>query len=338
MAPLDLALLPAIRHGGTVLVLLLGCACLQAQELTVSAGVMQTDDARHSGREYEVAYRQDYTQNFAASVSYINEGHWAGHHRDGSALEIWGRLPFAQGGFSVALGGGVYYYYDTQRLPDGDSTDVHGTAAIVSASATAFIAERLFCRAMIHHISPNHGSKVTTASVGLGLWFGSNRKPTPGELGDTPSGRDDALVQELTVYAGQSVVNTFLSEKGRAYAVDYRRGLRRHVDWTVTLIHEGDPEIIRRSGLATQAWAVNEFFQDRLAIGIGFGPYFYIDRRHPATDGGGNPARIAGLGSLSMSQRLSSSFIVRLTVDRVGSNNGRDADIFLLGLGWQWPH
>ena len=110
------------------------------------------------------------------------------------------------------------------------------------------------------------------------------------------------------------------------------------MDWTVTLIHEGDPEIIRRSGLATQAWAVNEFFQDRLTIGIGFGPYFYIDRRHPAADGGGNPAWIAGLGSLSMSQRISSRFLVRLTVDRVGSNYGRDADIFLLGLGWQWPH
>lgn len=339
-APLGTALPPAFRRGAALLVLLLGCAArpLQAQEFTVSVGAMQTGDARHSGRAYEVGYQQAYARNFAASVSYINEGHWAGHHRDGSALELWGRLPFGHGAFSVALGGGIYYYYDTQRLPDGDSTDLHGPASIVSVSATGYLAERLFVRGMVHHISPNVGFRVNTASVGLGLWFGSNRKPTPGELGDTPSGRDDALVQELTAYAGQSVVNTFLSEKGRAYAVEYRRGLRRHVDWTATLIHEGNPEIIRRSGLTTQVWAVNEFFQDRLTVGIGFGPYVHIDSRNPPAGGSGSPARVAGLGSLSMSQRLSSRLILRLTVDRVGSTYGRDADIFLLGLGWQWPH
>ena len=130
--PLGPAILPTLRHGAKLLALLLGCAgrCLQAQEFTVAAGIMQTDDAGHSHREYEVAYRQNFTRNFAASVSYINEGHWDGHHRDGSALELWGRLPFAKGTFSVALGGGIYYFYDTQRLPDGDSTDVHGTAPI----------------------------------------------------------------------------------------------------------------------------------------------------------------------------------------------------------------
>lgn len=57
---------------------------------------------------------------------------------------------------------------------------------------------------------------------------------------------------ELTFFTGQSVVNTFFSQQARAYAVEYRRGLMRHIDWTLSGIYEGDPEIIRRNGLATQ--------------------------------------------------------------------------------------
>jgi hypothetical protein len=132
------------------------------------------------------------------------------------------------------------------------------------------------------------------------------------------------------------VVNTFFSPSGRAYALEYRRGFARHIDGTASLIYEGNPLIVRRSGFATQGWAVNSFFADRVTIGIGFGPYVYIDSKHPAAAGSRTPAAIAGLGSLSITQRFTEHLLARLLFDRVMSNYNRDADVFLLGLGYRW--
>jgi hypothetical protein len=318
--------------------LLLGCAgtSLRAQEISVLAGFMRPDHGAHSSYSYQADYRQEFYRNFAASVDYINAGHVPGHHLDGEALEIWGRLPFDANGFSVALGAGAYYYYDTQMLAGGGSADVHGTAPIYSASVTGYLSERVFCRAMVNHLSPNGDISMNTVVVGIGVWLGQGKKPTPSAMGDTPSDRDHQPEHEVTMYVGQSVVNTFLSQTGRAYSMEYRRSFYRHFDWTASLIYEGDPEIVRRSGLATQAWVVNAFFHDHVTVGIGFGPYFYIDSKHPSDQGTTNPPRIAGLGSLSLSQRLSPHWMTRLAFNRVTSDYNRDADIFLLGLGYRW--
>jgi len=310
---------------------------LRAQEVSMVAGRMSSDDGRHSSYTYQADYRQDFYRNLAASVAYLNEGHVPGHHRDGVALEAWVRLPFDLNRFSVALGAGGYGYDDTQNLPAGGSADVHGTAPIFSASGTGYLSDRWFYRATLNHIAPAGAMKVNTASLGIGFWFGQAQKPIPGRLGDTPSERSYATVQEITVFGGQSVVNTFFSPKGGAFAAEYRRGLDRHIDWTVSLIYEGNPLIVRRSGAATQGWAVNSFFDDRVTVGIGVGPYFYIDSKHPPEAGSRNPAAIAGLGSLSLTEKLSRHLVAHLLFDRVLSNYDRDADIFLLGLGYRWP-
>ena len=313
------------------------CLGLNGQEVTVSKGWMHTDEGGHSTFTYQVDYAQDFYRTLTVSVAYINEGHVPGHHRDGSALEVWARLPFDHNRFSVALGAGGYYYDDTQMLPGGGSADVHGTAPILSVTGTGYLSDRWFYRAVLNHISPAGEMKTNTAALGVGFWFGHDQKPIQGELGDTPSERAYLTEHEFTVFGGQSVVNTFFSPQGRAYAMEYRRGLDRHIDWTASLIYEGNPLIVRRSGLATQGWAVNAFFNDRITVGIGFGPYFFIDKKHPVAAGERDPARVAGLGSLSVSERLAEHWMVRLVFNRVMSNYDRDADIFLLGLGYRWP-
>ena len=189
----------------------------------------------------------------------------------------------------------------------------------------------------LNHISPAGEMKVNTAALGIGFWFGKDQKPIPGELGDTPSERAYQSDRELTVFLGQSVVNTFFSPQARAYAAEYRRGVARHIDWTASLLYEGNPLIVRRSGFATQGWAVNNFFDDRITVGIGFGPYVYIDKKHPAAADARNPTSIAGLGSLSLTERFSEHWMARLLFNRVMSNYNRDADIFLLGVGYRWP-
>jgi hypothetical protein len=274
---------------------------------------------------------------FATSIAYINEGHLREHHRDGTAWEIWGCLPFAQDRFVVSLGVGAYYFYDTQPLAGGDTVNIHGSAPIYSLSATGYLSNRWFYRLNYNRINPANEIKVNTLMVGAGFWFGRERKPTPGELGDAPNEEAYVTENELTVFVGQSVVNTFGNPKSRAYAGEYRRGIFSHVDWTVSGVYEGDPQIVRRSGAATQLWAVNSFFNNRITVGAGLGPYVFLDKKHPANPNQKNPAAIAPLASLTFSVRVSESCIMRMVFDRVTTSYNRDADIFLIGLGYRWP-
>jgi len=309
---------------------------LQAQELTLLGGGMRATEIKESSYSYHLDYRQDFYRNFAASLAYINEGHVTGHHRDGYAVEAWGRLPTPHDHFAISIGLGAYFFYDTQTMPGGGSADVHGTAPIFSVSAAGYLPNRMTYRVSVNQILPAHEMKVTNAVIGIGYWFGQNEKPTPGELGHARDEQTSVTENELTVFMGQSVVNTFFSQSARAYAIEYRRGIVKHVDWTAAFIYEGNPEIVRRSGLAAQAWAVNNFFEDHVSVGIGLGPYVFIDRKHPTGTGQINPAAIAPLASLTVSGRLSERWYLRLIVDRVTSSYNRDADIMLLGLGYRY--
>ena len=320
------------------LAFLIACACLslRAQELTLLGGTMKAINLGESSYTWQIDYCQDFYRNLAASLTYINEGHVLGHHRDGYAVEVWGRLPTPHNRFSVSLGLGAYSFYDTQASPAGGTENIHGTAPIISFSGTGYLSNRTFYRLTLNQILPAHEMKSSTAALGIGYWFGREDKPTPGEFGHGPDEKAAVTGNELTVFGGESVVNTFFSQSARAYAVEFRRGFVRHVDWTTTFIYEGNPIIVRRSGFATQAWAVNNFFNDHVTVGIGLGPYFYIDRKHPADASRINPAAIAPLASLTISDRLSEHWNLRLIVDRVTSSYDRDADIFLLGLGHCW--
>ena len=312
-------------------------AKLAAQELSFVGGVMKTSGFEKGSYTWQVDYRQDFYRNFAASIAYINEGHVPGHHRDGTAWQAWGRLPLFQDRIAISLGVGAYYFFDTQPLPGGDTANIHGTAPIYSLSGTGYLSNRWFYRVMVNYIEPAKDIKVTTMAVGAGFWFGRDKKPTPGKLGDAPDQYAYVTENELTLLGGQSVVNTFLSEKARAYGAEYRRGVIPHIDWTASAIYEGDPKIIRRNGLASQVWLVNTFFNDRIAVGGGLGPYIYLDHKHPAAAGSKNPAAIAPLASLTFSVRLAANWTMRLIFDRVTSSYNRDADIFLMGFGYRWP-
>ena len=319
--------------------LLLFCTGLKlpAQELTVLGGVLPKTDAERSSYTWQVDYRQDFTRYFAASIGYINEGHLRAHHRDGSGWELWGVLPFAEDRFSLSLGVGAYYYFDTQPLPGGDSLNVHGTAPIFSVALTGYFADRWYYRFNFNRIAPSGQINVNTLTAGMGFWFGQDRKPTAGKLGDAPNEKAYVSERELTLFGGQSVLNTFLDQKSLAYAAEYRQGLMSHVDWTASAIYEGNPKIVRRSGISAQIWAVNTFFEDRITVGAGLGPYVYLDQKHPAGAGQLNPAAVAPLASLTFSVKLSGNWVMRLVFDRVMSNYNRDSDVFLLGLGYRFP-
>ncbi|QYM78441.1 hypothetical protein K0B96_14225 [Horticoccus luteus] len=322
-------------------VVLCGWLCfsggLRAQELSFLGGVGTRDEGKPFGGTWQVDYRQDFARHWAASIAYINEGHVPGHHRDGNAAQLWVRWPLFNERIALEAGAGADYYYDTQRGAGGGSVDEHGVAPIYSVSATGYFSPRVFYRVLVNRVDPAHGLALTTATVGVGVWLGEGRRPR-GAKPDWVSAEkaEEATPNELTIFGGQSVVNTFLSPSARAWAAEYRRGLSPHFDATAGFVYEGDPEITRRSGLTLQGWVVNHFFQDRLNVGVGLGPYVYIDRKHPRAGGAANPAAISPLVSVTMGVRVTGPWLVRLTWDRVVTTYNRDADVFLAGIGYQW--
>src|ERR1035438_1358031 len=146
------------------LTILFGWACLAlpAQEVTGSYGAMNTTDFSHSSYAYQLDYRQDFYRNLAASLTYINEGHVPGHHRDGYAVEAWGLLPTPHNRFSISLGLGAFFFYDTQASPGGGSSDVHGTAPILSLAGTGYLSNRWFYRLAPKLILPAPEMKADT--------------------------------------------------------------------------------------------------------------------------------------------------------------------------------
>ncbi len=328
--------IPAPAWKLAALILALTGMNLKAQELSVLGGTATSGTFEKAATGWEVDYRQDLYKYFDASISYINEGHFPDHLRDGTAWEGWTNIPFFNDKVALSLGAGIYYYYDTQPLIGGGSADVHGTAPIFSFSATGYLSDRWFYRFMINRIEPASDIRDTTLLVGVGYWFGPNRRPEGSQPNAGAPEPEFVTEPQLTVFGGQSIVNTFFSDKAWAGAVEYRQGILPHLDGTSSFIYEGDPKTVRRSGVALQLWPVNTFFDDRTSVGIGLGPYFYIDRKHPTTTSPTNPAAIAPLVSLTIERRISNNFVVRFVWDRVTSSYNRDSDIFLFGLGYCW--
>lgn len=317
---------------------------LRGQEFSLLYGGTTLPNLKTSTYAWDVDYKQRLFRDLSASVGWLNEGHLSGHHRDGSSAELWLDFPMFNNRYVLSAGAGGYYYFDTQFLGNGagNSLDVHGSAPIYSFAATAYITDRWFGRFLYNRITPRGDFSSNTAMIGVGYWFGQDRRPTPGELGAAPEDKGFVTANELTVFGGVSVVNASGNLHGVASALEYRRGLMSHLDGTISLTYEGDPRIVRRSGLGLQVWPVNTFFHDSVTVGIGLGAYVYIDNRHLGASrqlpfgGSVNTPALAPLISPTFSFRLSEQWVARMVWDRVVTDYNRDADVFLFGLGYRW--
>src|ERR1019366_1961577 len=264
-----------------ILAALFGTLGAHAQELSYLIGGGSLPDLRSASFSWEIDYRQHLYRDLSASVSWINEGHIIGHHRDGTAAQLWLEFPMDKGRITLSAGAGGDYYFDTQPVPGGDSADIHGSAPVVSLAATAYLGDRWFARFLFNRINPSGDFRSNTAMLGIGYWFGQDKRPTPHELGAATEDKGYITGNEFTVFWGASVVNASLSGQGQAYAAEYRRGLAQHLEGTISYIYEGDPRLVRRSGIAVQIWPVNTFYDKGVTVGLGVGVYVYADKRHP---------------------------------------------------------
>ncbi|MGI4815645.1 MAG: hypothetical protein ACRYG5_18735 [Janthinobacterium lividum] len=121
----------------------------QAQELSVLGGVGRASAPSESTYSWGFTYLQPLDEYNALSYSWINEGHYVDHHRDGFALQYWRRAWLLNHRLALAAGIGAYNYYDTTASDEGRPyADVHGWALIYSLTATGTHARHGFIRSV----------------------------------------------------------------------------------------------------------------------------------------------------------------------------------------------
>ncbi len=306
----------------------------EALDASVLAGITDSVDTDETTYAWQLDFRHNFESPFTASASWINEGHFRDHHRDGLAGEIWGRIPVASRKASFAFGGGAYWYFDTRRRTNGSHENTHGWAPILSVSASYFADSPWFVRLTANHIRPP--DDVDTNAFLLGIGYRLGREPVeepsrPRPAGESPRATTGA---ELTPFLGEVIHNSLESRAGIAAGIEYRRGLARNLDWTLTWLNEDNPAGIRRNGLGTQVWLVDSFIHRRVVLGIGGGLYAFYDR--PPPPGTHNPVDLAGLITLTGGYRFAERWIARLNWNRVMTDNDRDTDVIVLGAGYRW--
>lgn len=289
-----------------------------AQELGLFGGATTLLATGERSYAWELEYRQPLTRDLEVTAAWINEGHLPGHSRDGYALRLWGGVPLG-GRFRLALGAGVYRYFDTHASDEAEGYENgHGLAGALGVELSARLGGPWVARARATRLLvPVAGNDVLQLVVGLGY------EPTP----DVPSPASPArtTTTEVTAFFGRTVRNSFKGESSPAYALEIRQGLAKHLDVSAQLLSEGGAT--RRSGVMAQLWLTRAFARGRLALALGAGGYVSGLTREGA--------RLSAVITPGIRWRLGGRWLARAAWTRVASDVDRDADVFLLGIGWR---
>lgn len=310
------------------LVVLVSYRPVAAQMLGLYAGGMEIRNATHDkSYAWGLEYMEQVAPHFGLSLLYLNEGHPSDQRRDGFGMQAWARTSPLGGRLTLAAGVGPYYYFDTTRRGHVDYANDHGLGLIYSLAAVMQVADRWSLQLRLNRVDAR--KRFDTNVVLLGIGYQLDGAPARSSATALYTA---ARPNEVTVFAGQTTVNSFESERGVATSIEYRRAFSRHVEWTVGFLREGDGHLVRRKGITGQGWLTQRALEDRISFGIGFGPYLAVDRRNAGQ--ADERERLAGMVSLSARYRFTPQWHARVTWNRVLTDHHRDTDLLLIGAGY----
>lgn len=297
-----------------------------AQELSLYTGVLAPDNALPWVRAWGFGYRRAFSERTALSFEWLNEGAVRNNHRDGLAFQYWWRMPLFDRRLSIDAGIGPYVFFNTTS---NGLRDDHGWAALMSVAATWYASHRLFYQLRLNQVVAANSFDSTSLMFGIGYQLDAPRArgPLGGGPGDSVPAGD-----QLTALVGQSTVNNRGTPDSFAWAIEYRHGLGRYFDATLSWLDEGSTNLSDRRGVAAQLWLRRSFMADRLSLGIGAGPYYAIERRTP--DGNGSPVSL--LFTMTAAYNVSRHWSARLEWHRVMTTYDKDSDVLLAGVGYRF--
>ncbi len=309
-----------------------------AGEISFLGGYGATDNPVQKAGAYQLEYMEGLGENFAWSVSYLNQGHFIDHHRDGNAVNLWLRTNQFNRHLSLAVGAGGVFYYDT-IIPaaPAPASDFHGWGTMVNAAAMWYTDSRFIFQVRGSWI--RGGSSFDTLSALAGIGYQLDRPEKPGPVAWAPAEIRDTNDNEVTVFGGQTVVNipsSGNSGRSAALCLEYRRRLPWYLEFSTGALYEGRNDLIDRYGLTTELWLAKSFFNEHLALSAGGGAYFAEDERRDPAVIRSSGIFISEIASLSGSYRLTPHWAIRATWDRIITSYSRDTDLFLGGIGYRF--
>lgn len=324
-----------IRLLMTAILLALMARPLPAQEFIGFGGMMHGIETNENSYSWQLEYLEGVVEHLAYSLSYLNEGHLRQHHRDGHMLQLWGRTNLLDRRLSLAAGIGPFHYFDTTAAAAGASyANDHGWGLNTSFAATLYSDSRLLLKLRTNLITASGSFDTISALIGIGYQL--DAPPAPGPLTTLPPRKERPTTNELTLFTGQTIVNSFGSEHALAASVEYRLGVTKHVDASFAWLYEGDNRLVRRHGLITELWGVRRFFADRLDLGIGGGAYFAVSHYPDLIGGKGTSRFVSAIVTLTGSYLFHPSWVVRTSWHRIITNYNRDTDLILAGIGYRF--
>ena len=207
-----------------------------AQEIALLAGSISSANSWPRSYAWSFSYREPLPGPFSLTSSYLNQGHFPGHHRDGITAEVWAHADLLGGRLRLAAGLGPFRYYDTTVAGNGGGySDAHGLALLYSAGATwRPDGSRWFGELRLDSTSPSNSISTTSLSLGVGYrldqdtWTRSNSDGGPAS--------DDS---EVTLFFGKTVVNSFSSLEAEAKAAEFRERFTSRIRASICLHQRG---------------------------------------------------------------------------------------------------
>ena len=297
-------------------------------EISVFGEWVKSESQWPSSTAWGVSYRKVLASYFAASLAYLNDGHFPGHHRDGVAAEAWLPINLFRDHLTISAGAGPFYYYDTVVAQNTNAgyADAHGWAWLFSGDVMwQFLGDRTgpFIELRIDHTAP--AKSIQTTSIGLGIGY---RGFSDVHNTADPDAYKGFAPNEIAGYYWKTVVNSFSSQTSRAEEIEYRREIWKELRASVGFLNEGNSDLIRRNGFLAEAWAEPSFNSGRWSIGAGFGAYSAIDKYRRATG-----RHVSDVVSATASLRLLEHVDVRFLWHRIVTDYNRDTDVVLWGIG-----
>ena len=297
-----------------------------ADDISYMVGAVSSQNQWTPSESWSFAYRSNFSRSFSATISYLNDGHFPGHHRDGVTVELWPQVNLFRNSLTLAVGAGPFYYYDTVAATNGAGyADAHGWAWLYSAAAILHTGDvGPFFELRYDHTAPAKSIETNTLSVGVGYRMMSDFR------GGNAAQSGDLAANELTGFYGHTQVNSLAHPhpESRAWSAEFRHRFWREFRGSVGFINEGDAQLIRRNGFTYEGWLEPSFFDGVYSVGVGFGGYSAIDKYRHA------PGRhVSDVVSLTMSYQLVDHVAARFNWHRIVTDYNRDTDIVLFALG-----
>jgi hypothetical protein len=195
---------------------------------------------------------------------------------------------------------------------------------LYSVAATWSTPGRWLYQARLDHVETKHSIDTTELLFGVGFKLDKDAA----WVYERPANRKN----EVTVFGGVTIVNSFGSETDLAGSIEYRHAFGPALRGSIAWLNEGDPQLIGRYGIVAQGWYEPGFSGDRFTLGVGLGLYLAVDEVREGDHG----AFGAGIFTMTASYRVGAEWTARFSWSRVLSSYDRDTDILLLGAGYRF--